>query len=125
MDVESYAFNFTLFWVRIFNIPLEYMDRQVAMDVGKAIGEVVDIDWRNKDGGWKEYIWLRVIIAVLKPLRRFVQFMNSEGAEFVCNIKYECLPSLCYVCGLISYSTQKCDKEELSKSNNTSFQYGN
>ncbi|PPD74644.1 hypothetical protein GOBAR_DD28427 [Gossypium barbadense] len=77
------AFNFTLFWVRIFNIPLEYMDRQVAMDVGKAIGEVVDIDWRNKDGGWKEYIWLRVIIDVLKPLRRMHNFLavSFEGCS--------------------------------------------
>ncbi|MBA0794096.1 hypothetical protein Gohar_018454, partial [Gossypium harknessii] len=43
-DVESYAFNLTSFWVRIFNIPLEYMDKQVALDVGKVIGEVVAID---------------------------------------------------------------------------------
>ncbi|MBA0761135.1 hypothetical protein Gotri_023821 [Gossypium trilobum] len=47
---------------------MEDRKRQVAMDVGKAIGEVVDIDWRNRDGGWTEYIWLRVIIDVLIPL---------------------------------------------------------
>ncbi|MBA0824634.1 hypothetical protein Goarm_021289, partial [Gossypium armourianum] len=58
-DVEPYAFNLTPFWVKIFNIPLEYMDKQVALDVGKAIGEVVAIDWRDRYGGWIEYIWLR------------------------------------------------------------------
>ncbi|MBA0817641.1 hypothetical protein Gohar_019698, partial [Gossypium harknessii] len=44
-------FNITPLWIRIYNIPLEQIDRQVAIDVGKAIGEVVAIDWRDRDGG--------------------------------------------------------------------------
>ncbi|KAK5818114.1 hypothetical protein PVK06_023045 [Gossypium arboreum] len=54
--LDSYAFNFMLFWVRIFNIPLEYMDRQVALDVGKAIGNVVAIGWQDNDRRWTEFI---------------------------------------------------------------------
>ncbi|MFQ6658804.1 hypothetical protein Gotur_027916 [Gossypium turneri] len=108
------------------HIPLEYMDTQVAMDVGSATGEVIATDWHDREGGWREYIRLRVIIDIFKPLRRVVQFVNSESAVYVCAIKYETLPIFCYSCGLISYSTQKCDKKvDLSKSNNTSFQYGN
>ncbi|MBA0587017.1 hypothetical protein Gorai_000154 [Gossypium raimondii] len=42
------------------------MDKQVAMDVGKAIREVVAVDWRDRDGGWTEYIQLRVIKDVLQ-----------------------------------------------------------
>ncbi|MBA0721501.1 hypothetical protein Golax_009039 [Gossypium laxum] len=125
-DTDAYAFNLTPFWLRIFNIPLEYMDRQVAMDVGKAIEELVAIDWRDRDGGWTEYIRLKVMIDVSKPLRRVVHLVSSDGAEIVCAIKYERLPTFCYICGLISHSTQKCDrKKEQSKSNDTSFQYGN
>ncbi|MBA0683312.1 hypothetical protein Goari_024979, partial [Gossypium aridum] len=30
------------------------------MDVGKAIREVVAVDWRDRDGGWTEYIQLRL-----------------------------------------------------------------
>ncbi|MBA0785610.1 hypothetical protein Gotri_006724, partial [Gossypium trilobum] len=43
-------FNITPLWIRIYNIPLEQIDRQVAIDVGKGIGEVVAIDWRDRDG---------------------------------------------------------------------------
>ncbi|PPD79093.1 hypothetical protein GOBAR_DD23980 [Gossypium barbadense] len=124
-DLDAYTFNLTPFWLRIFNIPFEYMDRQVAMDVGKAIGEVVAIDWRDRDGGWTEYIRIRVMIDVFKPFRRVVHLVGSDGTETVCAIKYERLPAFYYICGLISHSTQKCHrKEEHTKSNNISFKYG-
>ncbi|MBA0677990.1 hypothetical protein Goari_019359 [Gossypium aridum] len=43
-EIDTYEFNFTPFWLRIYNIPLEHMDRKTAIDVGKAIEEVVAID---------------------------------------------------------------------------------
>ncbi|MBA0798370.1 hypothetical protein Gohar_008963, partial [Gossypium harknessii] len=96
-DLDAYAFNLTPFWLRIFNIPFEYMDRQVAMDVGKAIGEVVAIDWRDRDGGWTENIRIRVMIDVFKPFRRVVHLVGSDGTETVCAIKYEdCLHSVTF-----------------------------
>ncbi|MFQ6629180.1 hypothetical protein Gotur_007201 [Gossypium turneri] len=101
-DLDAYAFNLTPFWLRIFNIPFEYMDRQVAMDVGKAIGEVVAIDWRDRDGGWTENIRIRVMIDVFKPFRRVVHLVGSDGTETVCAIKYEdCLHSVTFVEGQI------------------------
>ncbi|MBA0752012.1 hypothetical protein Gogos_000893 [Gossypium gossypioides] len=125
-EMESYAFNLSRFWVRIFNLPFECMDRRVAMDVDGAIEEVIAIDWRDRDGGWTEYIRLRVIIDSSKPLLRVVQFVNREGVISACGIKYERLPTFCYNCGLISHSTQKCEKTIIqSKSNETSYQYGN
>ncbi|MBA0748129.1 hypothetical protein Gogos_004979 [Gossypium gossypioides] len=53
-ELETYEFNLSSFWLRIYNIPLEYMERQIAMDVGKAIGELVAIDWKDRNGGWTE-----------------------------------------------------------------------
>ncbi|KAK5811954.1 hypothetical protein PVK06_027345 [Gossypium arboreum] len=34
----------------------EEMDRQTALEVGEAIGGEMAIDWRDRDGGWTEYI---------------------------------------------------------------------
>ncbi|MBA0795931.1 hypothetical protein Gohar_006751 [Gossypium harknessii] len=58
-ELDEYVFNITPFWIRIYNIPLEQRDRQVAIDVGKAIEEVVAIDWRDRNGGWTDYISIR------------------------------------------------------------------
>ncbi|PPS09658.1 hypothetical protein GOBAR_AA10983 [Gossypium barbadense] len=43
-EMVDYAFNIAPFWIQIYNIPFEQMDRQVAIDVGEAIGEIVAID---------------------------------------------------------------------------------
>ncbi|MBA0817915.1 hypothetical protein Gohar_021190, partial [Gossypium harknessii] len=80
-EMDDYEFNITPFWIRIYNIPFEQMDREVAIDVGKAIGEVVAIDWHDRNGRWTEYIRIRVKIDVLRPLRRVVHLVGSEGTE--------------------------------------------
>ncbi|PPD79155.1 hypothetical protein GOBAR_DD23915 [Gossypium barbadense] len=69
-DIESYEFWWSPFWLRIYNFPLELMDRQVALDVGNALGELVAIDWKDRNGGWTEFVRIKVKINVLKPLRR-------------------------------------------------------
>ncbi|KAK5840653.1 hypothetical protein PVK06_009556 [Gossypium arboreum] len=77
-DIETYEFNITPFWLRVYNIPLEYMDRQTTMDVEKAIGELVAIDWKDRNGGWTEFIRLKVKINTSKPLRRIVKLVGRE-----------------------------------------------
>nr|KJB68667.1 hypothetical protein B456_010G174400 [Gossypium raimondii] len=72
-ELETYEFNFSSFWLQIYNIPLEYMERQIAMDVGKAIGELVAIDWKDRNGGWTEVMRLKVKINVSNLLRRVVR----------------------------------------------------
>ncbi|MBA0747918.1 hypothetical protein Gogos_004782, partial [Gossypium gossypioides] len=49
-ELNGYEFNINPFWIRIFNIPLEQMNRQMAINVGKAIGDVVAIGWRDREG---------------------------------------------------------------------------
>ncbi|KAK5811623.1 hypothetical protein PVK06_026974 [Gossypium arboreum] len=46
-DIESYEFGLSPFWLRVYNIPIELMDRKIALAVGKAIGELVVIDWKD------------------------------------------------------------------------------
>ncbi|MBA0736621.1 hypothetical protein Gogos_010156 [Gossypium gossypioides] len=122
-ELDDYVFNITPFWIRIYNILFEKMDRRAAIDVGKAIGEVVAINWRDRDGSWIGYIRIRVKIDILRPLRRVVHLVGSEGIETVCAIKYERLPTFCYICSLIGHTTQKCSrKEEHLETNNLNFQ---
>ncbi|MBA0704940.1 hypothetical protein Golax_017162 [Gossypium laxum] len=42
---------FTKEEVRISNIPMDYMDRLIALKVGNEIREVIAIDWCDRDGG--------------------------------------------------------------------------
>ncbi|KAG8472680.1 hypothetical protein CXB51_034614 [Gossypium anomalum] len=74
-DIESYEF-----WL-IYNIPIELMDRQMALDVGNAIGELMVIDWKDRCEGWTEFMRIKVKINVLKPLRRVVRVVDKDGVE--------------------------------------------
>ncbi|MBA0700469.1 hypothetical protein Goari_020591 [Gossypium aridum] len=86
--------------------------------------EVLAIDWRDRDNGWIEYMCIRIIIDIHKPLRRVVHYVDKEGVELVCAIWYERLPRFCYICGLIGHTTQKCVKKEASsKTHKSEFQY--
>lgn len=124
MEFRHYEFNLVPFWIRIFNIPLELKDRQIATKVGGAIGKLMAIDWRDRAGCWEEFIRIRVLVDIIKPLRRIAKVVKKTGMEITCVLKYERLPVFCYICGRVGYSTKKCDlfSEEISPEE---FQYGN
>ncbi|MBA0789193.1 hypothetical protein Gotri_025330 [Gossypium trilobum] len=50
-DIESYELWWLPFWLRIYNIPLKLMDRQTALDVGNTMGELLAINWKDRNGG--------------------------------------------------------------------------
>ncbi|PPS01653.1 hypothetical protein GOBAR_AA19008 [Gossypium barbadense] len=121
-----YDFRMTPFWLRVYNLPLEFMDRQMAIDVGNALGELVAIDWKDRFGGWTEFMRIKVRIDILKPLRRVVRIVDKDGGERIGVIKYERLPDFCYFCWLIGHILKRCNNNkggmELIESN---LQYGN
>ncbi|MBA0878245.1 hypothetical protein Goshw_027048, partial [Gossypium schwendimanii] len=57
------------------------------INVGKAIGELVAIDWKDRNGGWTEFMRLKIKINVSCPLRRVVRLVGRDGAEIICMIK--------------------------------------
>ncbi|MBA0837807.1 hypothetical protein Goarm_009928, partial [Gossypium armourianum] len=96
------------FWLRVYNIPIELMDHQTALDIGNAIGDLVAIDWKDRNRGWTEFMRLKVKINVLKPLRRVVKLVDKDGLEMIGLLKYERLPDFCYECRIIGHTVKKC-----------------
>ncbi|KAH1064278.1 hypothetical protein J1N35_029265 [Gossypium stocksii] len=70
-------FNIIPFWIRVYNIPFEQMDRQVVVDTGNEVEEVMAIDWRDREGCWIGYLRSRIKIDVSKPLRRVVYLVRG------------------------------------------------
>lgn len=106
----EYKFPMVPFWIRILNVPLENMNRQVALEIVRAVGEVIAIDRKDREGCWTKFMRVRIWLDTTKPLRRVVYMVNKEGDETLCYIQYERLPYFCFVCGIIGHKTQKCVK---------------
>ncbi|KAK5812923.1 hypothetical protein PVK06_028367 [Gossypium arboreum] len=101
------------------------MDRQLALDVGNAIGELVAIDWKDRNSGWTEFMRIKVKIDVLKLLRRVVRMVEKTGEEKIGLIKYERLLDFCYACGVIGHTMKTCmNNKEDAGSNASNFQFG-
>ncbi|MBA0602688.1 hypothetical protein Gorai_002859, partial [Gossypium raimondii] len=66
----------------------------------------------DRDGGWTEFMRLKVMINILKPLRRVVKLIDNEGMETIGVIKYERLPDFYYTCGLIGHSFRTCESNK-------------
>ncbi|MBA0834152.1 hypothetical protein Goarm_006532 [Gossypium armourianum] len=71
LNLMPWLFNQCLFTMLPF-----IKGQEIAIDVGKAIGEVV------ANGGWTEFIRLRVKVDVLRPLRRVVHLIETNNLSF-------------------------------------------
>lgn len=43
-DIAKMGFNFQEFWVRIYNVPLIGVSKEMVGQVGERVGQVVDVD---------------------------------------------------------------------------------
>ncbi|MBA0592181.1 hypothetical protein Gorai_009168, partial [Gossypium raimondii] len=91
----------------------------------KLTRELVAIDWKDRNGGWTEFMRLKIKINVLKLLRRIVKLVDKDGVEMIGMLKYERLPDFCYECEIIGYTAKKCSLfKEDDGLNGQSPQYG-
>ncbi|KMT13573.1 hypothetical protein BVRB_4g083480 [Beta vulgaris subsp. vulgaris] len=74
--------------------------------IGDNIGEVLEVE---SDGIlWDKSARLRVMLNITRPLRRIQKIKNSRGKVVVVEIKYERLPTFCYVCGIVGHIERDC-----------------
>ena len=104
LDLKQVAFL-----VQVFDIPVRFRNREVAEQICEAIGSVIHPPGAsNSDGG--SFIRVRVIVDISLPLCRGRLIMLENGREHSVSFKYECLPNLCYWCGLLTHGDRDCNK---------------
>ena len=52
---------------------------------------------------WDKSARLRILLDVTKPLRRVQRVALKGGTSALIEIKYERLPTFCYMCGVIGH----------------------
>ncbi|XP_059436282.1 uncharacterized protein LOC132169233 [Corylus avellana] len=61
-------FSKSPFWIQIHDMPLVCMNGGVGRKIGTSLGEVWDVDVAGDGVGWGSFLWVRVLLDLLKPL---------------------------------------------------------
>lgn len=95
-------------WVRLYDVPLRYVNETMAKLMGNYIGIFISYDTRNKNEVWEDFMRVRVKIDVRKPLKQYKMFIKRDGSTAKIRFMFERLPSFCFVCGIIGHFEKQC-----------------
>lgn len=110
MDPRTLSINNLEIWVQLHGLGTGFMSQRVVTDIGNHIGKFVETDANNFVGVWREHFRVRVSIPLDVPLKRRMKLRKIVTEWCWVTFKYEAVPNLCFICGLIGHSDKFCAK---------------
>lgn len=101
------VFDKAAFWVLMYNLPLACMSAAIGSQIGSSVGEVEDVDVVDDGVGWGEFLRVRILLDLSKPLARGWMLKLKNNSVWVA-FQYEKLPNFCFWCGLIRHGSEGC-----------------
>ena len=108
LTASNISFSHAPFWVQVWGLPFEYMSEDAGKDIGGRLGKVLEVDKRSLQAEQAKFMRIRVEIPIDKPLRRGGNITNTEGERCSIIFRYECLPTFCYMCGILGHDEKHC-----------------
>lgn len=100
------TFNQSPFWLCLADVPFGKRNASFAYEVGEDLGGFIEFD-DSDPLGWEEFMRIKVMIDITKPLRRVIKVATGTAFKWV-GIKYERMGDLCYYCGRLGNSDRDC-----------------
>jgi hypothetical protein len=97
------------FWVRMYDMPLACMSREMGQRIGASMGVVEEVDVDEAGVGWGEFLRVRIVLDVTKPLLRG-RFLKLRDKTIWITFHYERIPRFCFMCGVIKHGGRGCVK---------------
>ena len=100
--------RFMPLWVQIWNIPVNYYTEKAIMKLGDLIGEVKEVVFNPDLHQAQEFVRVKVLFDVSRPLRRskVINFKNGESATV--KFHYERIQKRCYECQRLTHEKDMC-----------------
>ena len=94
--MNSITFTVLLIWVQIWGLLFDLISEEAAWDIGRGLGQVVEIDHKDLTSEQAQFIKIKVEIAIDKLLCRGGFVVNPEGDRVCIGFRYERLVGLCF-----------------------------
>jgi hypothetical protein len=120
---SDFTFDKASFWVRMTNLPLACMGREVGFKLGGSAGIVEEVDTDADGVGWGEFLRVKILVDLYKPLSRG-RMMKFEGKSYLIGFKYERLPKFCFHCRVICHGKEGCLKRSTMRNQEDLTQFG-
>ena len=107
-DPEKVSFGGLYVWAQSHGIPELYRKTSVIDDLARRIGKTKEVQMSPKLFYEGNYVRIRVMIEIDKPLKRVVGLdIEGEGKKRL-YVKYEKVPYFRKHCGLIGHNHEEC-----------------
>jgi hypothetical protein len=108
-SLEEHVFEAIPIWIRVFKLPLGWMNKENGEKIGDMIGESVDVEVDEDGNAAGEYLRIKVRINIKEPLVRGIPINMGEKDQVKwCPFEYEFLPEFCYTCSIIGHDDRSC-----------------
>ena len=86
---------------------LACMSREMGQRIGASMGKVEDVDVDEDDVGWGEFLQVRIVLDLTKPLSRG-RFIKLRDRTIWITFQYERIPRFRFKCGVIRHGDRVC-----------------
>jgi len=119
-------FDRAAFWVRMYNLLLACMGKGVGLKMAASVGKVEEVDISNGKVGWGEFLRVKIVLDLTKPLARR-RLLHIPNRSIWIPFKYEKLPRFYFKCGVVKHGQLGCNKVGSRRPNGgeEEYPYGN
>lgn len=112
-------FSSSPFWIQVHGLPLNLMTKENGTLIGANLGHTLFVENPiSEDGRVSQFLRLRVLIDITKPLRQSFNVIRKSGNPLRVHFRYERLSDFCYRCGCIGHGVEECPSPPHSSGRN-------
>ncbi|XP_020891624.1 uncharacterized protein LOC110231106 [Arabidopsis lyrata subsp. lyrata] len=100
--------NFIPFWIQIRGIPLQYLTIDVITSIGRALGNLAEVDYDAETAARVEFVRVQINWNIDSPVVFQRNFQFQRGVNTLLKFRFERLRGFCEVCGLLTHDSGAC-----------------
>lgn len=109
LSVEDMDFSSIPIWIQVHNLPIEYMSKENAVEIGALVGEVLEVDFTSNGGiCMSKFLRVKVELKVEDPLWSGFFLDRKPQSDLWIQFKYERIADICFKCGRFGHLKARC-----------------